>query len=627
MNLAPAVAQPHIVPRSDHPISRAAISANALRVLYRLKDAGYQAFLVGGSVRDLLLGLRPKDFDIATNALPEEVKALFRNCRLIGRRFRLAHVYFGPEIIEVATFRAAHEWQPEERDEDEWRAADDAERLLDARGRILRDNVYGTIEEDVWRRDFTANALYYNIEDFSVWDFVGGVEDVGARRLRLIGDPVTRYHEDPVRMLRAVRFAAKLGFTLDAATERPVRELAYLLTHVPPARLFEEILKLFLSGFGTASLRLLREYDLLGPLFAATAAELERDAGGAAERLLLKGLADTDARVAANKPVTPTFLFAILFYGPVTARAVRGCKRTASRRDMRCSMPARMWCAHSKHAWRFRADSPCRCARCSCCSRAFGAARARRRSRFSVIRAFVPPTISCCCARRLERRMPSSRNGGRRCRSRLPSNARRWSSKPRISRRAVARAARAGDVAVGVGLRRPPERAVRWTPAYVALGSNLADPCAQVELAFAGLGSMRDTRLVSRSRLYGSRPMGPQDQPEFVNAAAGLLTRLAASELLKELKTIETSMGRVPPAVRWGARLIDLDLLLYGQVVSRGPELVLPHPGIHERNFVLYPLADIAPTLLVPGHASVAELARQRGGEGLRVLAPVANPG
>jgi poly(A) polymerase len=325
LNVAPAGAQAHIVSRSDHPISRAAISANALRVLYRLKDAGYQAFLVGGSVRDLLLGLRPKDFDIATNALPDEVRALFRNCRLIGRRFRLAHVYFGPEIIEVATFRAAHEWQPEERDEDEWRAEDSraAERLLDARGRILRDNVYGTIEEDVWRRDFTANALYYNIEDFSVWDFVGGVEDVRAQRLRLIGDPVTRYHEDPVRMLRAVRFAAKLGFSLDAATERPVRELAYLLTHVPPARLFEEILKLFLSGFGVAAFRLLREYDLLAPLFAETAAELAREPGGAAERLLLKGLEDTDARVAANKPVTPTFLFAILFYGPVMARAAR----------------------------------------------------------------------------------------------------------------------------------------------------------------------------------------------------------------------------------------------------------------------------------------------------------------
>ncbi|HSD74555.1 MAG TPA: 2-amino-4-hydroxy-6-hydroxymethyldihydropteridine diphosphokinase [Steroidobacteraceae bacterium] len=168
---------------------------------------------------------------------------------------------------------------------------------------------------------------------------------------------------------------------------------------------------------------------------------------------------------------------------------------------------------------------------------------------------------------------------------------------------------------------------MRWIPAYVALGSNLAEPRAQIERAFAQLARIRDTRLVSRSRLYASRPMGPQDQPEFVNAAAGLLTHLPAPELLGELQAIETVMGRAPPAVHWGARLIDLDLLMYGDLLSRSAQLLLPHPGIHERNFVLYPLADIAPTLLVPGHASVAELARQRGGDGLRVLAAAAIPG
>jgi 2-amino-4-hydroxy-6-hydroxymethyldihydropteridine diphosphokinase len=161
---------------------------------------------------------------------------------------------------------------------------------------------------------------------------------------------------------------------------------------------------------------------------------------------------------------------------------------------------------------------------------------------------------------------------------------------------------------------------MRWIPAYVALGSNLAEPQAQIERAYTQLARTRDTRLVCRSRLYASRPMGPQDQPEFVNAAAGLLTRLSATELLSELQAIEAAMGRVPPPVRWGPRVIDLDLLLYGQLQSRDPGLTLPHPGIHERNFVLYPLADIAPTLLVPGHASVAELARQRGGDGLRLL-------
>ena len=191
------------MPRAGHTISRAHVSPNALKVLYRLKDAGFQAFLVGGAVRDLLLGIEPKDFDVATNAHPEQVRKLFRNCRLIGRRFHLAHVRFGMEIIEVATFRAAHT----EVDEDH--SVDEVEhRVLDEHGRILRDNLYGSIGEDVWRRDFTANALYYNIADFSIWDYAGGVDDIRAGVLRLIGDPEDRYREDPVRLLRAVRHPA-----------------------------------------------------------------------------------------------------------------------------------------------------------------------------------------------------------------------------------------------------------------------------------------------------------------------------------------------------------------------------------------------------------------------------------
>ncbi len=236
MNSTSTPLQPLVVPRSEHSISRAAISPNALKVLYRLKEAGYQGFLVGGAVRDLLLGITPKDFDVATNALPEEVRRLFRNCRLIGRRFRLAHVHFGHEIIEVATFRAAA--APEREDSEDVDTdggverepeADSEHRAFDHSGRILRDNIYGTIEEDVWRRDFSANGLYYNIEDFSIWDFVNGVSDIRARRLKLIGDPETRYREDPVRMLRAVRFAAKLDFSIEDGTERPIKSLAYLL--------------------------------------------------------------------------------------------------------------------------------------------------------------------------------------------------------------------------------------------------------------------------------------------------------------------------------------------------------------------------------------------------------------
>ena len=343
MNSSPTPLPPVIVPRSEHSISRADISPNALKVLYRLKEAGYQGFLVGGAVRDLLLGLRPKDFDVATDALPEEVRRLFRNCRLIGRRFRLAHVFFGNEIIEVATFRAAA--APEREDAEDLDAeggsdagteggadgadsrvdepaefsppADSEHRAFDTRGRILRDNIYGTIEEDVWRRDFAANGLYYNIEDFSIWDFVDGVNDVKARRLTMIGDPETRYREDPVRMLRAVRFAAKLDFSIEPNTEAPIKRLAYMLDGVPPARLFDEVLKLFLSGFGEKAYELLQRYGLFEHLFPQSAAAFAMPPYAYAADMLKMGLENTDARIAADKPVTPTFLFAVLLWSAV----------------------------------------------------------------------------------------------------------------------------------------------------------------------------------------------------------------------------------------------------------------------------------------------------------------------
>jgi poly(A) polymerase len=303
---------PVVVPRAEHSVSRSAISPSALKVLYRLKDAGYQAFLVGGAVRDLLLGRNPKDFDIATNAHPEQVRELFRNCRLIGRRFHLAHVRFGQEIIEVATFRAAHTLVDEDNSVDE-----DSRRVLDNHGRILRDNLYGSIDEDVWRRDFTANALYYNIADFSIWDYTGGVADANARLLKLIGDPETRYREDPVRMLRAVRFAAKLNFNIDEASSRPIAKLAYMLDGVPAARLFDEVTKLFLAGSALRSFELLREYALLAHLFPDLASALSQAADPTAEKVVQLGLAGTDERVAADKSVTPAFLFAVLLWPAV----------------------------------------------------------------------------------------------------------------------------------------------------------------------------------------------------------------------------------------------------------------------------------------------------------------------
>ncbi len=304
--------EPTIIPRSAHHVSRASISPNALKVLYRLKDAGYQAHLVGGGVRDLLLGREPKDFDVATDAHPEKVRELFRNCRLIGRRFRLAHVIFGREIIEVATFRAFQE-----------AGHDNAVQHVDADGRIVRDNAYGTIEEDAFRRDFTVNALYYNIADFSIIDYTGGVKDIEAGRLRLIGDPETRYREDPVRMLRAVRFATKLGFRLEPRTEALVTRLAPLLADIPPARLFDEMLKLFMGGAALANFEMLRHYNLFGQMFPLTERSLAHEENHFPLTLVSHGMANTDARIEEGKPVTPAFLFAILLWEPVRELAAQ----------------------------------------------------------------------------------------------------------------------------------------------------------------------------------------------------------------------------------------------------------------------------------------------------------------
>ena len=300
---SPHSATPRIYTRSEHCISRAQINKNALKVLYRLDKLGYQSYLVGGCVRDLLLGREPKDFDVATDASPEQVKIAFRNCRLIGRRFRLAHVRFGSEIIEVATFRAA--------------VADSDEDRVTENGRLLRDNVYGSIEEDAWRRDFSVNALYYNIKDFTVVDYVGGMTDHQAGSLRVIGDAQKRYTEDPVRMLRAVRFATKLGFSIAPDSQSPISRLAGLLNSIPPARLYEEVLKLFFSGYALQTYEQLRHYHLFEYLFPETEQHLTKESDGFPHLFVAQALKNTDLRLQEDKPVTPYFLLAALLWEPV----------------------------------------------------------------------------------------------------------------------------------------------------------------------------------------------------------------------------------------------------------------------------------------------------------------------
>ncbi len=302
---------PRRIEEAAHGIDRALVPRSAVRTCEALQGAGYDAYVVGGAVRDLLLGVAPKDFDVATNATPEQVKGLFRRAIIIGRRFRLVHVMFGQETIEVSTFRAL-----------------DTGGATDEHGRVLADNVFGSQYEDAARRDFTANALYYDPASGVVLDYHSGVPDIRKRRLRMIGDPATRYREDPVRMLRAVRFAAKLGFEIDPATREPIGRLAPLIENVPSARLFDEMLKLLTSGHAVACIERLRAEGLHHGLLPLLDVILEQAQG---ERFVMLALSRTDERVRSGRHIAPGFLFATLLWHEVlaqwNARIARGAHR------------------------------------------------------------------------------------------------------------------------------------------------------------------------------------------------------------------------------------------------------------------------------------------------------------
>ena len=305
-----AATSPVVRKHGEHPIYEQQIDPRALKILRQLDEAGFEAYLVGGCIRDLLLGKQPKDFDIATNARPEQVASIFRNCRLIGRRFRLAHIHFGRDIIEVATFRA-----PPER-----------EARTDSYGSVLEDNHYGTLEDDVVRRDFTINALYYDSKNEQIRDYVGAFADIEQRIIRIIGDPVARYTEDPVRMLRAARFAAKLAMPLEAATEAAIASCRDNLRAVPAARLYDEAQKLFMGGYGASCFDILQDYGLFAALFPDTAKTFQHKNSAFAQyaqNIVRIALVNTDERVAANKPVTIAFLLAAILW-PVYQLQYRG---------------------------------------------------------------------------------------------------------------------------------------------------------------------------------------------------------------------------------------------------------------------------------------------------------------
>ena len=302
-----ATSRERIYTKDEHGIRKDELSNAAISVCEGLHRAGYKAFVVGGAVRDLLLNRHPKDYDVATDATPEQVKSVFRRARIIGRRFKLVHVMFRDETVEVSTFRANH--PAADADEQDGRA--------DEHGRLLRDNVYGNQEEDAIRRDFTMNALFYDPEREEVWDVVDGFADIKKKRVVMIGDPSARYREDPVRMLRAARLAAKLGFTIDAATEAPIAALAPLLDNVPTARLFDEMQKLLFSGHALNGIEKMRALGLHTGLLPVLDTLFNDPA---AKAFVVLALQRTDERIAQDKGVSPPFLFAALFWWPMVQR-------------------------------------------------------------------------------------------------------------------------------------------------------------------------------------------------------------------------------------------------------------------------------------------------------------------
>ncbi len=541
----------------------------------------------------MLLGKKPKDFDVTTNATPEQIRKLFRNCRLVGRRFRLAHIMFGYEIIEVATFRGSQETTNTNHKHISHQTQS---------GILLRDNVFGNVEDDAIRRDFTINSLYYRINDFTLRDYVGGFEDLKNGIIRLIGDPKIRYREDPVRMLRAIRFSSKLNMQIDSETANPIPELAFLLKKIPSARLFKELLKLLQTGIAYQAYQQLRHYKIFQSLFPLIERNFTANNNSPMELIINNVLQYTDYQIKNNKHVNSAFLFATMLWYPLAEHTKKLSEESNLSYyeafvitmndilDEQCrsiAIPKRLT-STMRDIWELQLQL--QLTRCQGKKSdkllehpKFCAAFDLLELRYNVESQSELEELSYWWSEfqksnnNLQHKMISEVDN-------ILTHRRSWTQRRNHTNYKLIKQ----------------QSKLKMERVHIAIASNLNDPLQQVKHAIKELQELPNTKPVAVSSFYRTKPMGPQDQPDYLNVVIALDTELLPKTLFEHTQSIELIHGRIRKTNRWGPRTLDLDIILYGQQIIQTAYLTIPHYALKEREFMLYPLSEIAPKLRFP---------------------------
>jgi len=546
--------------QSQHGIDTGKISPSAQAIITKLIENNYQAYIVGGAVRDLLLNKQPKDFDIATNATPDEIKAIFkRECRIIGRRFRLAHVYCNHEMYEVATFRGSQKHSQREL----------------KKGQIVRDNVFGTIDQDALRRDFSCNALYFDIQNANILDYCNGYKDISENQLKFIGNDCTRIIEDPVRMIRAIRFQAKLGLKMSKKINQATQSEHQTIANVSPARLFDELVKLFHCSNGIEAYRLMKKFNLFQFIFPKIHSAIDKSPHN--KSFIERAFNSTDSRIAQGKSITPVFLFACFMWPfareiidrlenkkvPLYEAVNTAANETFIIARSRLAIPKVIQIG-IRNIWLLQYR--------------FNFTKGKR-----VFSTLENPRFRAAYDFLLLRQSENPE---------LETLVQWWTDIQKLS------AKKQKELIFPPRVKKIKLSSKSHT-CYLGLGSNVGESQANIKKALKLIDESAHITTLETAGLYLTKPWGKTDQQDFINTAIKIRTRLKPVDLLEALKMIEIKLGRTKTE-KWGPRVIDIDILLYGNNVVKQQHLEIPHPHITERSFVIVPLLELNNEIIIP---------------------------